>query len=47
MSVNNRISRLERTLGALPCTCLNNTDLSWPGHQPDPNCPSCGGELLI
>ena len=47
MSVNNRISQLERTLGALPCTCPNNTDLSWPGHQPDPNCPSCGGERLI
>jgi hypothetical protein len=47
MSLNNRISQLERTLGALPCTCTNNTDLSWPGHQPDPNCPNCGGERLI
>jgi hypothetical protein len=47
MRLHSRISQLERRLGTLPCTCPHNTDLSWPGHQPDPNCPSCGGERLI
>ena len=47
MRLHNRISQLERKLGALPCTCPHNADLSWPGHQPDPHCPSCGGERLI
>jgi hypothetical protein len=47
MSLHNRINQLERTLGALPCTCPNNANLSWPGHQPDPNCPTCGGQRLI
>jgi len=47
MSLQNRISQLERRLGALPCTCPHNADLSWPGYEPDPSCPTCGGERLI
>jgi hypothetical protein len=43
----NRISRLEHTLQALPCPCPNSAELAWPGHQPHPNCPTCGGERLI
>jgi hypothetical protein len=47
MRLHSRISQLERRLGTLPCTCPHNTDLSWPGHQPNPSCPSCGGQRLI
>src|SRR5207245_1391528 len=46
-NLNNRIIRLEHTLGTLPCSCPNSTQLSWPGHQPDPHCRSCGGERLL
>jgi hypothetical protein len=46
-NLNGRIGRLEHTLGALPCTCPNSSDLSWPGHHPDPHCPTCGGQRLI
>ena len=46
-NLNNRIHRLEHTLEALPCTCPNSAELAWPGHQPNPNCPTCGGERLI
>jgi len=45
--LNNRIRRLEHTLEAISCICPNGADLAWPGHQPDPNCPTCGGERLI
>ena len=47
MSLNSRISKLERALGALPCHCPDTAELSWPGHQPEPQCPTCGGERFI
>jgi hypothetical protein len=47
MTLNQRIQRLEHTLAQLPCHCPNSSDLCWPGHQPDPHCPSCGGHRLI
>jgi len=48
MNINSRVSRLEHTLGTLPCNCPHSEpDLSWPGHQPDPHCARCGGERLI
>jgi hypothetical protein len=47
MNLQNRISQLERTLSALPCNCPNSADLAWPGHEPDTNCPRCGGKRLI
>jgi hypothetical protein len=46
-NLNNHINRLEQTLGTLPCSCADSTHLSWPGHQPDPHCPRCGGERLV
>ncbi len=46
-NLTNRIRRLEHTLEALPCTCPDSADLAWPGHQPNPNCETCGGERLI
>jgi len=46
-NLNSRVTRLERTLGTLPCSCPNNAELSWPGHQPDPHCARCGGERRI
>ena len=47
MNLNNRISQLEQTLANRPCKCPDCADLSWPGHQPDTHCASCGGERLI
>jgi hypothetical protein len=46
-NLNSRTTRLEHTLGRLPCGCPNSTDLSWPGHEPDPHCPTCGGKRLV
>jgi hypothetical protein len=46
-NLNHRLSRLEQTLGSLPCSCPSSADLAWPGHQPDTHCRSCGGERLI
>jgi hypothetical protein len=46
-NLSNRMTRLEHTLGTLPCNCPDSADLAWPGHQPNPNCASCGGERLI
>ena len=47
MNLNSRITRLEQRLQSQPCPCPDNTDLSWPGHQPPPHCATCGGERLI
>ena len=47
MNLNSRIAQLERTLANQHCDCPDNTDLTWPGHQPNPHCPTCGGERLI
>jgi hypothetical protein len=47
MNLNNRISKLERTLGEEHCSCPNSADLAWPGHQPDPTCKRCGGQRTI
>ena len=46
-NLNSRINRLEQTLGTLPCSCQDSTQLSWPGHEPHPQCPTCGGERLV
>jgi hypothetical protein len=46
-NLNQRINKLEQALGTLPCNCPNNADLSWPGQQPNPQCPRCDGERLI
>jgi hypothetical protein len=46
-NLNGRINRLEHTLGALRCSCPDSVDLAWPGQQPDPHCPTCGGKRLI
>ena len=46
-NLNTRITRLEHTLRTHPCSCPNNDDLAWPGRQPNPHCPTCGGERLI
>jgi hypothetical protein len=46
-NLNNRINRLEQPLGTLPCSCHDSAHLSWPGYEPDPHCPACGGERLI
>ena len=46
-NLNSRINRLEQTLGTLPCSCPDSTQLSWPGHEPHPQCPTCGGERLV
>jgi hypothetical protein len=35
-NLNSRIARLEQTLGTLPCSCPDSTELSWPGHEPNP-----------
>ena len=47
MNLNSRITRLEQRLQSQPCPCPDNTDLSWPGHQPPQHCATCGGERLI
>jgi hypothetical protein len=47
MKLNTRLAKLERTLADQRCTCLNSTDLSWPGHHPHTHCSSCGGERLL
>ena len=47
VNLNNRLTRLERTLTRDRCDCDDNIDLSWPGHQPHEQCDSCGGERLI
>ena len=47
MNLNQRITRLEHTLGQQPCSCDDNNDLAWPGRQPDPNCHHCGGRRFI
>jgi hypothetical protein len=46
-SLNSRLDRLEHRLATLPCSCPESSDISWPGHQPNPHCPTCGGERLI
>ena len=46
-NLNSRINRLKQTLGTLPCSCPDSTHLSWPGHEPEPHCPTCGGERLL
>jgi hypothetical protein len=47
VNLNNRIARLERALTSQRCDCDHNADLSWPGHEPNPHCPACGGERLV
>jgi hypothetical protein len=47
MTLNSRITQLEQALANQPCSCPNNADLAWPGHQPQPNCPSCSGERIL
>jgi hypothetical protein len=47
MNLNSRITRLERTLASQRCSCPDNADLSWPGHQPLQQCANRGGERLI
>ena len=47
MNLNHRITRLEQTLANTRCTCTNNADLAWPGHNPPQHRADCGGERLI
>jgi hypothetical protein len=47
MTLKRRIAKLEHQLGQQPCNCPNNTDLSWPGHNPNHTCTTCGGQRII
>ena len=47
MTLNNRITKLERTIGDHHCNCSNTADLSWPGHHPNRHCAAGGGQRLI
>lgn len=46
-NINARLTKLERALAHHHCGCPNSAELSWPGHQPNPHCPHCGGQRLI
>ncbi len=46
-TLNQRITRLEQTLTTHTCICPHGAELSWPGHQPNPTCPTCSGQRLI
>jgi hypothetical protein len=47
MTLKRRIAKLEHQLGQQHCTCPNNAELSWPGHNANHTCTSCGGQRII
>jgi hypothetical protein len=47
MTLNRRITRLERELATTACECHDNTDLAWPGHTPHETCARCNGKRTI
>jgi hypothetical protein len=47
MTLSQRIHRLEHTPGQLHYTCTKSAELARPRHQPEPHCPTCGGERRI